>query len=113
MTLSGVEPRRRGATQIVEMKIAIVKAGAGLSERVIAEIMGWEENHVARIIRRYVGRSAATQAVIEQMRGTRTRQYSQQDQDWLVGWRAKPRSQSSKRIPRAASCAACRPRRKG
>ena len=28
---------------------------AGLSERVIAEIMGWEEEHVAKIIRRYVG----------------------------------------------------------
>jgi integrase len=37
---------------------------AGLPERVIAEILGWEEEHVARIIRRYVGRSAATKAVI-------------------------------------------------
>jgi transposase len=36
---------------------------AGLSERIIAEIMGWEEEHVARIIRRYVGRSAATNAI--------------------------------------------------
>ena len=33
---------------------------AGLSERVIAEIMGWDEEHVARIIRRYVDRTAAT-----------------------------------------------------
>jgi len=41
---------------------------AGLSERVIAEIMGWEEEYVAKIIRRYVGRSAATKAVIEQMK---------------------------------------------
>lgn len=41
---------------------------AGLSVRVIAEIMGWEEEHVERIIRRYVGRAAATKAVIEQMR---------------------------------------------
>jgi integrase len=40
---------------------------AGLSERVIAEIMGWEEDHVARIIRRYVGRAAATRAMIAQL----------------------------------------------
>jgi integrase len=32
---------------------------AGLSEREIAEILGWEEDSVARIIRRYVGRGAA------------------------------------------------------
>jgi integrase len=45
---------------------------AGLSERVIAEIMGWEEEHVAKIIRRYVDRSAATRAVIKKLneRGT-------------------------------------------
>jgi integrase len=40
---------------------------AGLSERVIAEIMGWEEAAVARIIRRYVSRDAATKAVIRQL----------------------------------------------
>jgi integrase len=40
---------------------------AGLSERVIAEIMAWEEEHVAKIIRRYVGRSAATKAAITQL----------------------------------------------
>jgi len=40
---------------------------AGLSERVIAEVMGWEEAHVARIIRRYVSRAAATRAIIEQL----------------------------------------------
>ena len=40
---------------------------AGLSERVIAEIMGWEEDYVAKIIRRYVGRSAATKAIIAQL----------------------------------------------
>jgi integrase len=40
---------------------------AGLSVRVIAEIMGWEEDNVARIIRRYVGRSAATKALIQQL----------------------------------------------
>jgi integrase len=36
-----------------------------LPERVIAEIMGWEEERVTRIIRRYVGRSAATKQVIK------------------------------------------------
>ena len=40
---------------------------AGLSERVIAEIMGWEEEHVGKIIRRYVGRAAATRATIRQL----------------------------------------------
>jgi integrase len=45
---------------------------AGLPERVIAEIMGWEEEHVARIIRRYVDRSAATKAIIHQLNKTRT-----------------------------------------
>jgi integrase len=45
---------------------------AGLSERVIAEIMGWEEEHVARIIRRYVGRSAATRALIVRLNERRT-----------------------------------------
>jgi integrase len=40
---------------------------SGLSERVIAEIMGWEEEHVAKIIRRYVGRTAATKAIIRQL----------------------------------------------
>jgi integrase len=40
---------------------------AGLSERVIAEIMGWSEAQVATIIRRYVDRSAATKAVIRQL----------------------------------------------
>ncbi len=45
---------------------------AGLSERVIAEVMGWEEEHVARIIRRYVDRSAATKAMIAQLNERRT-----------------------------------------
>ena len=45
---------------------------AGISERVIAEILGWEEEHVARIIRRYVSRSAATKELILQLsRGKR------------------------------------------
>jgi integrase len=45
---------------------------AGLSERVIAEIMAWEEQHVAKIIRRYVGRTATTRAVIKQLNERRT-----------------------------------------
>jgi len=45
---------------------------AGLPERVIAEIMGWEEEHVARIIRRYVDRSAATRAIIRHLNERRT-----------------------------------------
>jgi integrase len=40
---------------------------AGLSERVIAEVMAWEEEHVAKIIRRYVDRTAATRAIIAQL----------------------------------------------
>lgn len=45
---------------------------AGLNERVIAEIMGWEEEHVAKIIRRYVDRTAATRAIIAQLNERRT-----------------------------------------
>jgi len=37
---------------------------AGIEERAIAEIMGWEEEYVAKIIRKYVGRNAATKALI-------------------------------------------------
>ena len=40
---------------------------AGLSKRVIAEVLGWEEDHVEKIIRRYVDRTAATKAVILQL----------------------------------------------
>jgi integrase len=40
---------------------------AGLDERDVAEIMGWEEAHVAKIIRRYVGRGAATKAMIRKL----------------------------------------------
>jgi integrase len=39
----------------------------GIPERVIAEIMAWEEEHVAKIIRRYVDRTAATKALIRQI----------------------------------------------
>jgi integrase len=46
---------------------------AGLSERVVAEIMGWEEEHVANIIRRYVSRSAATKAIIAQINRAKDR----------------------------------------
>jgi integrase len=46
---------------------------AGLSERVIAEIMGWEEDYVGKIIRRYVGRAAATKAIIAQLNQAKTR----------------------------------------
>lgn len=45
---------------------------AGLSERVVAEIMGWEEDYVAKIIRRYVGRTAATKAAIERLNRERS-----------------------------------------
>jgi hypothetical protein len=44
-----------------------------LSERVIAEIMAWNEDHVAKIIRRYVGRSAATKAIIRQLNRAKKR----------------------------------------
>jgi integrase len=45
---------------------------ARIDERTIAEIMGWEEEHVSRIIRRYVNRTAATRQVIKLLneRGT-------------------------------------------
>ena len=45
---------------------------AGLEQRVIAEILGWEEETVAKIIRRYVGRAAATKAIIRQLNERRT-----------------------------------------
>jgi integrase len=44
---------------------------AGLSIRVIAEILAWSEDQVERIIRRYVGRSAATKAAIRQLNAAR------------------------------------------
>ena len=40
---------------------------AGLSERMVAEIMGWDEDYVAKIIRRYVDRQAALKAAIRQI----------------------------------------------
>ncbi len=40
---------------------------AGIPVRAIAEIMGWEEQSVDKIIRRYVDRTAATRALIDQL----------------------------------------------
>jgi integrase len=40
---------------------------AGLSERVIAGIMGWEETHVSNIIRHYVDRSSVIQVAIAEL----------------------------------------------
>jgi hypothetical protein len=45
---------------------------AKLPEHVIAEIMGWEEEQVTRIVQRYVGSSTATRATIEQINNART-----------------------------------------
>lgn len=40
---------------------------AGLPERVIGEILGWEEANVSKIIRKYVDRTAAIKDVIRQL----------------------------------------------
>jgi len=47
---------------------------AGLSIRVIAEILAWSEDQVERIIRRYVARAAATKEAIRQLNEARVRQ---------------------------------------
>jgi hypothetical protein len=47
---------------------------AGLSVRVIAEILAWSEEQVDRIIRRYVARGAATRAAIQQLNEARQRE---------------------------------------
>jgi integrase len=52
---------------------------AGLDARVIAEIMGWEEKTVEKIIRRSVGRHAATRAVVERMREARKQRQQHTD----------------------------------
>jgi integrase len=44
---------------------------AGLSIRVIAEILAWSEDQVERIIRRYVARGAATKDAIRQLNEAR------------------------------------------
>jgi integrase len=46
---------------------------AGLSIRVIAEILAWSEDQVERIIRRYVARGAATKDAIRQLNEARRR----------------------------------------
>jgi integrase len=46
---------------------------AGLSIRVIAEILAWSEDQVDRIIRRYVARGVATKAIIQQLNEARKR----------------------------------------
>jgi hypothetical protein len=46
---------------------------AGISVRVIAEVMAWEEETVEKIIRRYVGRQAAIIALIAQLNEARKR----------------------------------------
>ncbi len=43
-----------------------------MPERAIAEIMGWDEDDVAKIIRRYVDRTAATKAIIKQIAEAKT-----------------------------------------
>jgi integrase len=44
---------------------------AGLSIRTIGEILGWEEDTVEKIIRKYVARGAATRAAIRQLNEAR------------------------------------------
>lgn len=46
---------------------------AGLEDRVIAEILAWEEDAVRRIIRRYVGRNAATMESIRRLNEAKSR----------------------------------------
>ena len=46
---------------------------AGLSIRTIGEMLGWSEDSVERIIRRYVARGAATRAAIRQLNEARQR----------------------------------------
>src|SRR5262249_31508053 len=46
---------------------------AGLSIRVIAEILAWSEDQVERIIRRYVARAAATKDAIRKLNLARTK----------------------------------------
>jgi integrase len=46
---------------------------AGLSIRVVAEILAWSEDQVEKIIRKYVARSAATKAAIQQLNEARKR----------------------------------------
>lgn len=45
---------------------------AGISNRDIAEIMAWDERQVDKIIRRYVGRKAIVQGIVERLNKTET-----------------------------------------
>jgi integrase len=45
---------------------------AGLPEHIVADLMGWEREHVAKIIARYVDRSAVIRAAIVQLNKHRT-----------------------------------------
>ena len=47
---------------------------AGLSKRVIGEILAWSEDNVEKIINRYVDRTAATKAIIRQLNARRNEQ---------------------------------------
>jgi integrase len=47
---------------------------AGLKPREIAEVLGWAEDHVEKIIRRYVGRNAAIKATIELLNRSKAEQ---------------------------------------
>jgi integrase len=49
---------------------------AGLPEHLIAEVMGWEPEHVAKIIRKYVDRSAIIRAAIVQINEAKERMVS-------------------------------------
>ena len=49
---------------------------AGLSEHIIAELMGWEPEHVAKIIKRYVGRDAIVKAAIIQLNAAKVQMVS-------------------------------------
>jgi integrase len=45
---------------------------AGLPEHIIADVMGWEAEHVSKIIRRYVDRSSVIKAAIAELNKQRT-----------------------------------------
>jgi hypothetical protein len=51
-------PARDGSHQVLVARLSI---------GVIAEIMGWDKDHDEKIIRRYVGRQAATKAATAQI----------------------------------------------
>ena len=81
-TVSGIESaidRAKGSAKIVDRHFHDIRGTAAtkfyiaeLPVRVIAEIMGWDENRVEKIIQKYVGRNAATKALIRQINERRT-----------------------------------------